>query len=71
MVYSIKEPEKKIALSKSCAGPLRKGRTMIMAEAFYDPDNEKPGQGIQGNLSKAYSYGAHGVEVQVDKETAK
>jgi xanthine dehydrogenase molybdenum-binding subunit len=44
---------------------------MIMAEAFYDPDNENLDREFKGNLSKAYSYGAHGVEVQVDKETGK
>jgi xanthine dehydrogenase molybdenum-binding subunit len=72
MIYSVKEPEKKIALSKILRGAhYEKNGTMIMAEAFYDPDNENLDREFKGNMSKAYSYGAHGVEVQVDKETGK
>ncbi len=48
-----------------------KGGTMIMAECFYDPDNENLNREFKGNLSKTYAYGAHGVEVEVDKETGK
>jgi CO/xanthine dehydrogenase Mo-binding subunit len=72
MVYSVEEPEKKIALSKILRGAhYEKDGTMIMAEAFYDPDNENLDKEFKGNLSKAYAYGAHGVEVQVDEETGK
>jgi xanthine dehydrogenase molybdenum-binding subunit len=72
MVYSVKEPEKKIALGKILRGAhYEKNGTMIMAEYFYDPDNENLDREFKGNLSKAYAYGAHGVEVQVDKETGK
>jgi CO/xanthine dehydrogenase Mo-binding subunit len=72
MVYSVKEPEKKIALSKILRGAhYEKDGTMIMAEAFYDPDNENLDKEFKGNMSKAYAYGSHGVEVQVDKETGK
>ncbi|MDD5206525.1 MAG: xanthine dehydrogenase family protein molybdopterin-binding subunit [Desulfobacterales bacterium] len=72
MVYSTKEPEKKIALGKILRGAhYEKGGTMIMAEAFYDPDNENLDREYKGNLSKTYAYGAHGVEVEVDKQTGK
>jgi CO/xanthine dehydrogenase Mo-binding subunit len=72
MVYSVKEPEKKIALAKILRGAhYEKNGTMIMAECFYDPDNENLDREFKGNLSKAYAYGAHGVEVEVDKETGK
>lgn len=72
MVYSIKEPEKKVALEKILRGAhYEKGGVMIMAEYFYDPDNENLDREYKGNLSKAYAYGAHGVEVEVDKETGK
>ena len=72
MVYSIKEPEKKIALGKILRGAhYGKNGTMIMAECFYDPDNENLDREFKGNLSKAYAYGAHGVEVEVDRETGK
>jgi len=72
MVYSVHEPEKKIALAKILRGAhYDKGGTMIMAECFYDPDNENLDREFKGNLSKTYAYGAHGVEVEVDKETGK
>ena len=72
MVFSVKEPEKKIALSKILRGAhYEKNGTMIMAECFYDPDNENLDREYKGNLSKTYAYGAHGVEVEVDEETGK
>jgi CO/xanthine dehydrogenase Mo-binding subunit len=72
MVYSVKEPEKKIALGKILRGAhYEKFGTMIMAECFYDPDNENLDREYKGNLSKTYAYGAHGAEVEVDTETGK
>jgi len=44
---------------------------MIMAESFYDPDNENLDREFKGNLSMTYAYGTHGVEIEVDKETGK
>jgi CO/xanthine dehydrogenase Mo-binding subunit len=72
MVYSEKEPEKRIALGKILRGAhYSKGGTMIMAESFYDPNNENLDREFKGNLSMTYAYGTHGVEVEVDKETGK
>ena len=47
------------------------GGRMLMAEYFYDPPNENLNKEFKGNLSMAYSYGAHGVEVEVDTATGK
>ncbi len=47
------------------------GGSMIMTEAFYDPDNENLDHEFKGNLSKTYAFGTHGVEVEVDTETGK
>ena len=47
------------------------GGTMVMAEHFYDPDNENLNREFKGNLSKTYAYGTHGAEVEVDEETGK
>ena len=72
MVYSAREPEKKIALGRILRGAhYSKAGTMIMAEYFYDPDNENLDGEFKGNLSMTYAYGTHGVEVEVDKETGK
>ncbi len=72
VIFSIKNPEKQIPLGKA----LRRihyttGGKMLMAEYFYDPANENFDKEFKGNLSVSYAYGAHGVEVEVDKETGK
>jgi CO/xanthine dehydrogenase Mo-binding subunit len=70
IIFSIKDKEKNIPLGKV----LRKahytlGGRMLVAEHFYDPPNENLDQNFRGNLSVTYAFGAHGVEVEVDKET--
>jgi CO/xanthine dehydrogenase Mo-binding subunit len=70
VVFAKHDKEKNIALGKI----LRKshytpGGRMLTAEYFYDPPNENFDREFKGNLSVAYAYGAHGVEVEVDKET--
>ncbi len=44
---------------------------MIMGEYFYDPANDNLDREFKGNMSMAYAFGAHGVEVEVDPETGK
>jgi len=66
------DPEKSMPIGKL----LRKAHfspngTMLMAENFYDPDNENMGKELKGNMSMTYSFGAHGVKVKVDEETGK
>ena len=64
-------PEKNIALGKVLRNAhYTAGGRMLMAEYFYDPPNENFDREFKGNLSVAYAYGAHGVEVEVDRETA-
>jgi CO/xanthine dehydrogenase Mo-binding subunit len=72
IVFSVNDKEKNIPLGKV----LRKvhytlGGRMLVAEHFYDPPNENFDQNFKGNLSVAYAYGAHGVEVEVDRETGQ
>jgi len=67
-----KEPERRSPWGRFLRGAhYEKGGTMIMAECFYDPDNENLDRECKGNLSKAYAYGAHGVELEVTPQTAK
>lgn len=72
VVYSNRDAEKKIDLIKLLRGAhyTRQGR-MLMAEYFYDPENEMLGKDFTGNLSMAYAFGTHGVEVEVDKKTGQ
>ncbi len=44
---------------------------MVTAEAFYDPPNEMLDREGKGNLSCCYTFGTHGVEVEVDMETGQ
>ena len=44
---------------------------MLMADYFYDPDNENMGKDFKGNMSVTYAFGTHGVKVKVDEETGK
>ncbi|MBW2038476.1 MAG: xanthine dehydrogenase family protein molybdopterin-binding subunit [Deltaproteobacteria bacterium] len=44
---------------------------MVMSEVFYDPPNEMLDREGKGNLSCAYTFGTHGVEVEVDKQTGQ
>jgi len=66
------DPEKSMAIGKL----LRKahfspGGNMLMAEHFYDPENQNMGKELKGNMSMTYSFGAHGAKVKVDEETGK
>ncbi len=72
MVYSIQEPDKRIDLGKILRrAHYRKGGTMITAECFYDPPNELYDGDNKGDISATYAFGAHGVVVEVDRETGK
>jgi CO/xanthine dehydrogenase Mo-binding subunit len=72
MIFSKRAPETKIPLGKILRGSHYKtDGKMVMAEYFYDPDNENLDREFKGDLSMAYAYGIHGVEVEVDRETGK
>jgi xanthine dehydrogenase molybdenum-binding subunit len=72
VVFSVRDKEKSIALGKILrAAHYSPGGRMLTAEHFYDPPNENFDRNFRGNLSVAYAYGAHGVEVEVDRETGK
>ncbi len=72
IVFSKKDPEKKSPLGKILrSAHYTTGGKMVMAEYFYDPNNENLDREFKGNLSVTYSYGTHGVEVEVDKETGQ
>ena len=50
----------------------REQGTIIITEAFYDPCHEMlDTKTCKGNISAAYVFGVHGVEVEVDTETGK
>jgi len=76
-VFVRSDPENKIT-TMSVSKILRKAHMvgtgkgeMVIAEAFYDPPNEMLDRDGKGNLSCCYTFGTHGVEVEVDKETGE
>jgi CO/xanthine dehydrogenase Mo-binding subunit len=72
MIFSTKDGEKNVALAKVLRNAhYTSGGRMLMAECFYDPANENLDRDFKGNLSVAYAYGAHGVEVEVDRRTGQ
>ncbi len=72
MVFSRKDPEKSIPISKILRGAhFNKGGTVVMAEYFFDPNTENLDREFKGNQSETYAYGTHGVELEVDRETGK
>ncbi|HME44974.1 MAG TPA: xanthine dehydrogenase family protein molybdopterin-binding subunit [Syntrophorhabdales bacterium] len=72
VIFSKNDKEKSIALGKILrSAHYTPGGKMLVADYFYDPPNENFNKEFKGNLSVAYAYGAHGVEVEVDKETGQ
>jgi xanthine dehydrogenase molybdenum-binding subunit len=45
--------------------------TVLMAEHFYDPPNERQDRNFCGNISATYGFGTQAVEVEVDIRTGK
>ena len=71
-VFARHNKEKNMALTKVLRNVhYAPGGKVLMAEHFYDPANENFDREFKGNLSCTYAYGAHGVEVEVDRETGR
>jgi len=71
-IFSRKDQKKSIHYSKV----LRKAHftsngTVLMAEHFYDPPNERQDRNFCGNISVTYGFGTQAVEVEVDTLTGK
>ena len=72
VISSVRDKEKNVALGKILrSAHYSAGGRMLTAEYFYDPPNDNFDREMKGNLSCTYAYGAHGVEVEVDKETGQ
>jgi xanthine dehydrogenase molybdenum-binding subunit len=71
-IFAKHNKEKNMSLTKALRNVhYAPGGKVLMAEYFYDPPNENFDREFKGNLSCTYAYGAHGVEVEVDKETGR
>ena len=47
------------------------GNTMFMAAHFYEPPTDFMGGDFKANYSMSYTWGCHGVEVEVDTQTGQ
>ncbi len=69
-VFSRSNPEVSMQLARVLrALHFKTGGTQIVASHFYDPPTQMLDREMKGNFSVAYTYGVHGAEVEVDKET--
>lgn len=70
MVYSKNNEEVSMPLDKLLrAIHFRTNGRQIVVSEFYDPPTVMLDREMKGNFSAAYTYGVHGVEVEVDQET--
>jgi CO/xanthine dehydrogenase Mo-binding subunit len=72
VIFSKKDAKKSMDYSKV----LRKAHftskgTVLMAEHFYDPPNERQDRNFCGNISATYGFGTQALEVEVDTLTGK
>jgi xanthine dehydrogenase molybdenum-binding subunit len=72
MLYSRNNPEVSMTIDKLLrAAHFRTNGRQIVVSEFYDPPTQMLDREMKGNFSAAYTYGVHGVEVEVDKETGQ
>ncbi|TKJ42382.1 hypothetical protein CEE37_01495 [candidate division LCP-89 bacterium B3_LCP] len=71
-IISIENPEKKLPLGKAIRSKhFRQGGSVISGEYYYDPPTVHQDKEWRGNISATYGFGAHAVDVEVDRETGK
>ena len=72
VVFAKDDPEKSMALDKLARKVHFRDRgNVLVADYYYDPPNEMYDKEMKGNISVTYTFGCHGVYVEVDKETGK
>ncbi len=70
VVSLIDNPEKKLTVAEVCRIGIRTRESAGLASTVsYDPPTEGTDADYYGDYSSAYTYGAHGVEVEVDTLT--
>ncbi|HAP31761.1 MAG TPA: xanthine dehydrogenase family protein molybdopterin-binding subunit [Firmicutes bacterium] len=71
-VFSCNNPEATMDIDKLLrAAHFRTNGRQIVVSEFYDPPTVMLDREMKGNFSAAYTYGVHGVEVEVDQETGQ
>jgi len=71
-VYSVSNPKKSLSLKELSKIAIRSNEAVpFTAYITYDPPTEGADEEYYGDYSSAYTYGAHGVEVEVDTLTGR
>lgn len=66
------DPERSLSLGKAVrAKHFRKEGQVVIGEHYYDPPTNHQDKEWRGNISATYGFGAHAVEVDVDRDTGK
>jgi xanthine dehydrogenase molybdenum-binding subunit len=71
MVRCALDPSKDIKLDKLGRRAHFGGGTMFSASVFFEPESVPLDRDLKGNNSLAYTWGCHGVEVEVDTKTGQ
>jgi len=72
IIFSKKDQKKSTHYSKVLRkAHFTKNGTVLVAEHFYDPPNERQDRNFCGNISATYGFGTQAVEVEVDTRTGK
>lgn len=72
VIYARLDPGKKMSVAEVCRAGIRTREAAgLAALVSYDPPTEGTDKDFYGDYSSAYTYGAHGVEVEVDTETGQ
>lgn len=71
-IFVTEDPERSLPLGKVVRSKhFRQGGQVVIGEHYYDPPTNHQDKEWRGNISATYSFGAHAVELEVDKETGK
>ncbi|KKM09826.1 hypothetical protein SY88_16670 [Clostridiales bacterium PH28_bin88] len=72
VIYARLDPGKQMTVAEVCRAGIRTREAAgLVAYVSYDPPTEGTDSNFYGDYSSAYTYGAHGVEVEVDTETGE
>lgn len=71
-VFVKNTPAKSIAYDKILRSEhFKKGGSVVIGKAYYDPPSSMVDEENKGNISAAYTFAAQAVEVEVDTETGQ
>lgn len=71
VIYTVGKPEKSMPIALAAKKAFNSQISLAAVGTWYPPQPSFSGKDGQGNPMHAFSFGAHGVEVEVDTETGQ